>query len=226
MTNPLHIKLNQKILDLDTGEAFAPPNSRIKRMRDKWDKASRKKKISAWWAIFGVGAVGASVTGILCLSTITKLFGDNLPGSIFFTLVSVVPLFPALILNIWDDERQKFSPQTIVDLLALTIQRHPNLKDSVNQLFNHLDHPNIKKEWWKDIVELLNDINDIEHSKQSLATLLDQNMVLVDPIELDDEHAISLSKTSHMKILMISSAVTLNSRGHTAIMNLFSWGGW
>ena len=203
MTNPLHIKLHQKILDLDTGEAFAQPHSWIKRMRAKWVNLPTKNKNRAWWAILGIGMVGASVTGILCLDTITELFGYNLPSAIFFMLVSAAPLFPALILNIWDDDRKKFAPQTIVDLLALTIQRHPNLKDSVNQLFNHLDHPNIKKEWWKDVCSPLNDINNIEHSRQSLATLLDpsqQNTVLVDPIELDDDHTNPLSKMSHTKI--------------------------
>ena len=174
-TNPLHAKLHQKVLDLHTGKAFADPKLLSSKMKKKWltfENNTRQK----WMSLLEVLDYFVFFSPILTF--FYAITADSYAGIFFLILHLFAAAFSILALvNLTEflgDDRER--QEKTSNLLIRVLQKDLSYDHLIRDLHAHLDHPEILRQWWSDIddilLEILNEQPETGESAQNKLTQL------------------------------------------------------
>ena len=182
-TNPLHAKLHQKVLDLHTGKAFADPKLLSSKMKKKWltfENNTRQK----WMGLINGLSIFVFFSPIITFFYAITAYSRG--GTFFLILHLFVTVMTTLeltyLMQFLGDNRER--QEKTSNLLIRVLQKDLSYDHLIRDLHAHLDHPEILRQWWSDIddilLEILNEQPETGESAQNKLTQLLAGGELVD----------------------------------------------
>ena len=178
-----HAQLHQKVLELRSGKAFSNPKSWINKIHAQYVNTN-KHILTLFW-----------VTALIIPFIFISLVGDARVSP--WLLFWVAPFWSTLFLMINLEHLKGGHEEIITKKLTTALHQNPSLKDDIKVLVDHINHPDILADWWREVEKILDAIisehEEINHSnKPTLQQLLNQSddyLVVVETNEQVDEQS-------------------------------------
>ena len=178
-----HAQLHQKVLELRSGKAFSNPKSWINKIHAQYMKINK--------------FIQDFVTVVAFTAPLGIAFFVDLTSARAAWLLLVVPCWATLFLTFTLDHHKGGHETIITKKLTTALHQNPSLKDDIKVLVDHINHPDILSDWWREVEKILDAIisehEEINHSnKPTLQQLLNQSddyLVVVETNEQVDEQS-------------------------------------
>ena len=151
-SDPLHARLQQKVLELRTGKAFVNQQSWFGKIHGWWNQlVPRKIQLLIDDSLPFLWLAGVVFT-CLPLMAIQSLFSFGAT----LMLVELGVVFLVVQLNHHTGGHNERTSKN----LGYILQHEPFYEPIVREIFSHFDNPNVLRAWWNDVNEILEKISD------------------------------------------------------------------